>query len=587
VVIFKSKQVRVKMREKDNSRLKLFDKRIRTVQILFIFFIGALIINFICLQLFDVRNYKEKAKYQRRGGVGHIMRGSIYDRNGMKLATDMVMYKVYAIRNDFNPNIRTEEDLARILSPILKIPQSELLTKLKRNEPVILLKKNVDRKTKDAITKLTLREISVEKMSVRTYPQGALASHILGYYNPEADISAGIEYTARDILTDAQRPLVEKTPRGDILYGVSTDPIAATTFPKGKDVTLTIDTAIQHICETELNKVISKFKALRGSVIVLDPKTGEILAYAVYPYYDPNSYKNASMLQLKNWTLTDIYPPGSTFKIITIAAAMELGKINEHSKILDTGKIKVGWWPISNYDYRKNPSPGWIDLVYLFQHSSNVASVKVAQSMTKQEFFTMLKKFGFGTKMGIDLPGESTGLLKPVSKWDSSDHASMGYGYATSVTAIQMAAAVAAIANNGVWITPHVIKYSPAEEAKKIKKIRVMSEENAKIVTKLLAKSVNNGNTPLKLDNYNVSAKTGTSRRPNENGAGYSNKLYTSVVGYFPSKDPQVLIYIVVDSAQGGEIWGNTVAAPVFREIATQITHILNLVPDKVQGAKK
>lgn len=571
------------MREKDRVRLKDFDKKTRNVQLVFYCVIVALLLQLISLQVFDLRHYKARAQRQRTGGAHHIMRGSIYDRNGIKLATDTILYKVYFNKNYYDEDVRSKEDLARILSPVLKEPKSVLMSKLNRNEPIVLLKKDVDRFMKDDIVKCGLREISTEKVSVRSYPQGGLAAHVLGYYNPDSNNAQGIEYTARDILMDAKAPKIEKTPRGDILYGIATDPIMATTLPKGKDVTLTIDTAIQHICEDELNKAITKFKALRGAVIVIAPKTGEILAYAVYPTYNPNKYNDASMLQLKNWTLTDVYPPGSTFKILTIASAMETGHINEFSKVYDSGKMKLGWWPIKNYDYDRNPCPGLIDLVYLFQHSSNVASAKVAQMMTKQEFHGMLKKFGIGSKTGIDLTGESTGLLKAVSNWDMSDHASMGYGYAASVTAIQMAAAVAAIANNGTWITPHVIKYSSEDEPNHVQKIEIMQPQNAQAITRLLAKSIENGHTLMKMDNYSLAAKTGTSRKPKENATGYTNKLYTSVVGYLPASDPKVLIYVVVDSAQGGEIFGNTVAAPVFKEIATQITRILNIAPDKAK----
>ena len=311
----------------------------------------------------------------------------------------------------------------------------------------------------------------------------------------------------------------------------------------------------------------------------MNPKNGEILAYAVYPFYDPNNYKNSSMLQIKNWTLTDIFPPGSTFKTITVASAMELGKINIHSRINDTGQIKIGRWTISNYDYKKIGAPGMIDLIYFFQHSSNVGAVRIAQTMTSSEFHDILQKFGFGRKTGIDLPGESIGLLKPASKWDVSDHASMGYGYGSSVTAIQLISSVSAIANNGVRVTPHVLKYSPEELQEKVKSTQVMT--NAKAVTKLLTESIERGKSPIKMNDYYIAAKTGTSRKPKENGAGYSDKLYTSIVGYLPATDPQVLIYVVVDSAQGGEIWGNTVAAPIFKAIASQVASIMNLTPDR------
>ena len=561
-----------------NNKNKIFANRLMMLQMIFVVLVGLFIIYLFAVQVFDVRHFRIKAKNQRRA-YSFVMRGNIYDRNGIKLATDMVYYDILARRDDF---VHTPEELAKMLAPILKINQFDLTQKLKQDTKIISIKKNVDRHVRDEIASLNLREIPMDKKSIRTYPQGTLAAHVLGYYNFDADVASGVEYTAKDKLESVNKGAeLEITPKGKVIYNISTDPVAATKPAKGKDVTLTIDAAIQHVCEKALMKSIQKFKAFRGAVIVMNPKNGEILAYAVYPYFDPNNFKNATSFQTKNWTLTDVFPPGSTFKTITVASAMELGKINKYSKINDTGKIKVGWWTIKNYDYNRHPNPGLIDLVYLFEHSSNVGSVVVAQKMNKYEYYDILKKFGFGEKTGIDLPGESVGLLKPPSKWDASDHASMGYGYGSSVTAIQMVSAVSAIANGGVRVTPHVIKYSPEEEEVKVKRVQVMTPEHAKAVTELLTASINRGKSPIKSDFYNIAAKTGTSIKPKENGSGYTNKLYTSIVGFMPSSNPQVLIYVIVDSAQGGEIWGNTVAAPIFKEISTQVAHILNLQPDK------
>ena len=566
------------VRSNKTNKNKIFADRIMLLQYIFVALVGLFILYLFCVQVLDTRHFRIKAKKQRKA-YSFVMRGNIYDRNGIKLATDTVYYDIFARKADF---VHTPEELAKLLAPILKISQINLTEKLKQDTPMILIKKNVDRHVKDQIAQLNLREIPMDKKSVRTYPQGTLAAHVLGYYNFDADIASGVEYTAKDKLECASGGAdLEVTPKGKIIYNLSTDPVAATTSIRGSDIILTIDAAVQHVCEKALMSAIQKFHAFRGAVIVMNPRNGEILAYAVYPYFDPNNFKNASSFQTKNWTLTDVFPPGSTFKTITVASAMELGKINRYSKINDTGKIKVGWWTIKNYDYSRNPNPGLIDLVYLFEHSSNVASVIVAQMMSKYEYHEMLKKFGFGERTGIDLPGESVGLLKAPSRWDSSDHASMGYGYGSSVTAIQMVSAVSAIANDGVRVTPHVIKYSPEEEAIRIRRVQVMTPEHARAVTQLLTESINRGKSPIKSASYNRAAKTGTSIKPKENGAGYTNKLYTSIVGYMPASDPQVLIYVIVDSAQGGEIWGNTVAAPIFKEISTQVAHILNLQPDK------
>lgn len=560
------------------QRFTLFDKRLRIWQFLTIVFCVGLIIHLFFMQVVDLKHYRQKAKRQRSANSS-IMRGTIVDANGIKLASDKVVYNVWAHPDVYD---HTPQELAETLSPILGIPVYKLKSELSKKYKIISLKKDIDRKTAQKIAKLHYREISLDKKTERIYPQGTLAAHVLGYYNTDADVAGGVEFTAKKDLEDIGKKVnFEETPDGDIIYGLTTNPELTTTPLHGKTVKLTINTAIQHVCEAELTKMIIAKHAQRGAIIVMNPKNGEILGYSVYPTYNPNNYKKATATQIKNWSLTDVYPPGSTFKVLTIASAMELGKINEFTKINDTGKEKIGDYEIKNYDYRVRPHPGYINLVYLFEHSSNIASVKVAQMMTPQEFYGMLKKFGIGSKTGIDLAGESKGLLKNPKYWDRSDHASMGYGYGASVTAMQMVSAVSSLGNGGVKVTPHVIKYSPEEEVKKIKREQVVSYQTSQRMLRLLSQAIENGKGAAKLDNYTVAAKTGTSFKPKEKGSGYSNKMYTSIVGMLPASNPQIIIYVVVDSPSGEAIWGNTVAAPIFREVAMQSARILNIPPDK------
>ncbi len=243
--------------------------------------------------------------------------------------------------------------------------------------------------------------------------------------------------------------------------------------------------------------------------------------------------------------------------------------------------MKLGNWTIQNYDYHKRPFPGQISLVYLLEHSSNVGSANIALMMTPYEYYKILSNLGIGKKTGIDLNGESAGLLPKPKTWDKSRQATMGYGYGASVTVIQMVSAVSALANNGVRVTPHVIKYSPEEEEEKIQHIQALKPETARAVTKLLAQSISKSKAPINLERYTVAGKTGTSRKPNEKRKGYSGALYASVIGYLPAYDPQILVYVVVDSATVGPVWGNTIAGPVFKEVANQCARILNIPPDK------
>lgn len=579
--------MRRRLHEPENElekRSRTFDRVISFLHIFFVGFMTLLIIYLFFIQVVDVRKYRAKARSQRVGRI-FSMRGDIFDRNGIKLATDKIYSDVYAHPADYD---HTPEELAKLLSPILKMPQNVLVQKLKKPGPVITLKKDIDRTAFKEISKLHLREISLGKKNTREYPQGTLAAHVLGYYNFDADIANGVEYTAKDKLEHILNTVnFQKTRDGKIIYDFSTDPVATTTNPKGENVTLTIDAAIQHVCEKEIEKMVTEKKADRGTVIVMNPKNGEILAYAVYPAFDPNNYKKATPQQLKNWTLTDVFPPGSTFKIITVSSAMDLGKINEHSTVLDTGKMKIGNWEIKNHDYHIHPYPGNISLEYLFEHSSNIGSINVAWMMSPLEFYGVLKKFGFGQKTGIDLPGESSGLLPAWNHWDHTFHATMGYGYGTSVTGIQMISAVQVLANNGIRVTPHIIKYAQEEFDNKIHYTQVLKPETAQAITRLLVKSIDNGTSEVKMDQYSVAEKTGTSRKPNPNGKGYSPYLFTSSIGYFPASDPQALIYVVVDSPKEGAIWGSTVAAPVFHEVALQVARIMNIKPDRTPQKKQ
>lgn len=566
-------------RKSENETIKQIEKRIKWAHALILLVFAFVIGYLFLLQIVDIRHYKAKAKNQRYS-KNFIMRGQIVDRNGVRLAVDQTSFNLYAHREYFD---HTPEELADILFPYIGVDKKTIVNTINRGSTVILLKKDVDRQTAEKIKKLGLREISLDKKNERVYPQDELAAHIIGYYNPDADTASGVELTAKKKLEDVEKNVqVQRTPRGDIIYELGVDSVSAATPKVGKTVTLTIDSAIQHVCERELINMINQKKASRGAAIVMTPKNGEILGYAVYPRYNPNNYKKTPALKLKNWSLTDVFPPGSTFKILTVAAGLESGKIKPNTKVLDTGKMQIGNWHIQNYDYNKNPNPGMIGLVYLLEHSSNVGSANIALMMSPIEFYSILSAFGIGKKTGIDLAGESSGIFSKPHKWDKSRHATMGYGYGASVTAMQMVSAIGAIANGGVRVTPHVIKYSPEEEAEKVKKVQVISPDTAKIVTQLLAKSVANSKSVMNLEKYSVAGKTGTSRKPKENKKGYSDELYASVVGFLPASDPQILIYVVVDSAStGGPVWGNTVAAPVFKEIAYQSARILNIPPDK------
>ena len=560
----------------------LNEKINKRITILQGFITGAFIL-LVCwlfgVQVLDFSGYKAKG-IAMRSADRLTLRGNILDRNGIKLATDELTYEVYAHPRMYSSK-RPPEVLAELLYPFLEMPKDELLARLKSKKiNIITLKKEVNRQSAEKIRKLGLREISIGTINRRFYPQGNIASHIVGFYSYLSDNSIGIENIAGGKLGDInlnETDKVQKKANGDIIFDFNTDVLNITKRQKGEDITLTLDTSVQYICEKELAKTIKETKAERGTVIVEDVTNGEILAYASYPDFNPNKFWEASQIDMKNWSLTDIYPPGSTFKIITVATALDLGVLNEYSKVPDSGRMIIDKYKIENHDYKDHPNPGMITLDYLFEHSSNVASANIALMLDKEDYYKKLYEFGFGQKTGIDLTAESVGLLPKPKYWYKSRQASMGYGYGASVTAMQMISAVSAIANNGVRTTPHVIKYPPEELPNHVQTRQVISPETARAVTKLLAKSIANGNTPLNLDKYTTCAKTGTSRKQVTSG----KDVYASAIGYFPATAPKVAIYVVIDSPKTGVDYGGTIASPLFRRIATEVGTLLNIPSDK------
>ena len=568
---------------------KKYDRWSIIIQGLLFLFALVIIAKLFFIQIIQGNELKNKASENRQSARDFSFRGEIVDRNGIRLAGDTTLYDIYAHPQYYNK--KTNLDLiASILSPALKQSKKELKEKLSHyTESTISIAKNVsmevvEKVIRPEISKNEIRGLDFVRKNTRVYPQGNLASHILGYINSDANLSAGVENTGQKNLekTPEIKP-IEYDGRGNIIYDLNTNPKIVTAPLKGSKLCLTIDSAIQHTAETELKKMIDKTRAEKGAVIILLPKSGEILGFAVYPTYNPNKYNKFNASIVKNWALSDVYPPGSTFKILTVASALETGAITKNETVLDTGKAKIQGWTIQNYDYAKRPYPGIINLKTLFVHSSNIGSLRISLKIPPYQHYKMLKLFGIGQKTGIDLPGESAGIFPPPNTWSESTHASMGYGYGIASTPIQIASAVAAIANKGVWVTPHVIKYMSEEEYhNKIKARRVLSEKTAADLTEILAESIEASEAKSgKIPKYRVAGKTGTSKKPNANGIGYSNGIYTSFAGFFPVKNPQVLIMAVVDSPKTGNSWGSTVAGPVFNAVAIEVGRVLHLEPDK------
>jgi cell division protein FtsI (penicillin-binding protein 3) len=586
------------------SQTRVYNTRFRIVALGLALIALAMLSKLFYIQLLDAGNLKHKAQLSRSQALTLYNRGRILDRNGAVLAQDTILYDLFAHPKYYH-DIKTEQ-IAAALAPVLKTDEIKLQARLDEGFTTIGVQKNLTKDDVDRLNKLRVEVIAHDeksnklilddegrpvtrkvpipgldfvKKNVRNYPQGNLAAHILGYVNDEAEVSSGVESSAAKILK--KRPMDLSNTyldgRGNLVDLAKLDPKHLVNLPKAQDVNLTIDARLQYVAERELAAGIAKSHATRGTVIMMDPRTGELLAFAVLPTYQPDQFYKAPPEALKNWAITDVYPPGSTFKIITVASGLESGVINRNTKIMDTGRMKIGGWMIQNYDYGKHGAPGLIDLVYLLIHSSNIASAKISLMIPTKQHYEQLKRVGIGSKTGIDIPGESAGIILPPSSWDESTHGSIGYGYGMAATPLQMASAVAAIANGGTWNSPHLMKGSTVTHR------RIFTEKTCATMRELLTRSIKEAKTStVRLDGIDVAGKTGTSRKPNANGRGYSPNVITSFAGFFPAQSPKVLMMVVIDSPKMAEAWGSTVAGPIFHNIAEETVSYLGLKPIKI-----
>lgn len=487
-----------------------------------------------------------------------LLRGDIRDRNGNLLVIDTITYDLYNNPRKDKLNHISEEEISR-LAKLLNIEIEVLKEKLNQKKDTKILS-DIDERHANLIRGLNTNIVYLSPKVKRKYPHKNLAAHIIGFVNSDNKGQHGVEYKHEDLLTKISRE-------------TNSDQL----FPKGTNIVLTIDSALQKFAEKTLSKAIINSKAEKGTVIVLSPKTGEIYAWAVYPDFDPNIFYKEK--NLKNWSITDIFQPGSTFKVLTISSALENMAINEDAKYFDEGSIKVAGRIIRNHHKTK---PQYISLLELFKQSSNVAAAQVGLSMKPKEFYRSIKKFMIGEPTMIDLPGESKGLLLHYKKWREIDLATTSFGQgAVSLTPLQLAGAISTIANHGIWVQPHVLKgtwdskYNLINQSPyNILQEEVVSQETADFVSGLLKQSVKENLKAMEylagvVPGYEVAGKTGTAQKIRTDGMGYlPGQTVASFIGYLPADDPSILTLVVIDDPKTLGRWGNTICGPVFNEVA-------------------
>jgi cell division protein FtsI/penicillin-binding protein 2 len=499
-------------------------------------------------------------------------RGTIFDRHGFQLAIGERATTVYA-----NPREVTQpEVVARAAGRELGLnPDDVYRTITDRTKGFVYVARQADEKAAKRLERMHLAGLGFYSEERRVYPQGRVGASLLGYAGVDNRGLAGVELSLDRLLAGKSgKQTVVRDP-----YGRSLDIVK--TFPErdGRDVYLTIDHNIQANAQLALWKAVQQWHARSATAIVMNPRTGAILAMAGAPGFDANEYPDVPEDLQRNRAVTDTYEPGSTFKLVTVAGVLSDGLVTPQSEFTLAPEIQVADRTIHDAEERDTVT---YTVDQILAHSSNVGAITLAQILTRQpkrDVSYWISRFGFGHKTGIDYPGESAGIVLPPSEWTGATIATVPIGHGIAVTPVQMAAAYAAIANKGVLVQPHLVDHVAHAQRRKLKRRRIVSRYIAAELTNMLRDVVIEGTgTKAEIPGYQVAGKTGTAAIPLPTGGYSSEKYVSSFVGFVPAGNPQLLVLVTVDEPQGA-IFGGMVAAPVFQEIAKFDLQYLGILP--------
>ena len=549
----------------------------------FAFWLLAIGFRLVQLQVFDYGDWMQRASRQQQRSIEvSPRRGVIYDRNGHELAMSINVDSVFAVPSE----IPDPENTAALIGRVLHMPASEIAEKVKTARNFTWIARKVDADESQRLRAMNLRGIYFEKEPKRFYPKRELAAQTLGYVGVDDEGLGGIEHAFDDelkgkpgrmqITMDARRKWfgrVEKNPE------------------PGDNVVLTIDEKIQYIVERELEQAMRDTRAESGTVVVQNPHTGEILALASRPTFNPNLFRDVHPQALKNRAVTDIFEPGSVFKIVTYSAALEEQLIKPEDMIdCQGGVITLGG--IRIHDLHKM---GVVSVADALAHSSDVAAVKVGMKLGDERFYSFIHNYGFGQQTGIELPGETRGMAKPANRWSKVSVGAISIGQEVGVTPLQLVSMVSAIANDGVYTPPRIVagvvpaKGMPQTVAfKPAQQRRVISTLTAVEMKKMLEGVVLFGTARRAiLDGYSSAGKTGTAQKIDPATGTYSKTKYVATfAGFAPVNNPAITIAVTLDSAKGLH-QGGQISAPVFARIAQQVLAYMNVPHDVAVDPKR
>ncbi len=563
------------MKEQEVNIAVSYTWRRLLVMAVFCFAISALLWRAIDLQVIS------KDFLQGQGDVRHLRvvevpayRGAITDRFGEPLAISTPVDSVWA-----NPGIllKNSSYIAEI-AVALEINVDDLRKQLadRREKKFIYLRRRIDPQIVMRVKEIQAPGVGFQREYQRFYPAGEVVGHVTGFTGIDDNGQEGLELAYDKWLRGKPgRKMVIKDRLGRSVENVENirDPNS------GNDLILSLDRRIQFLAYRELKKAVSKHKAKSGSAVVLDAKTGEILAMVNQPSFNPNNRSGFKVSSVRNRSVTDVFEPGSTIKPFTVAAALELKIINPHTKF----NTSPGYMRVGKNSVKDVRDFGEIDVETIIKKSSNVGTAKIALSMKPEELVSLLMKSGFGSTTASAFPGEASGHLFNKEHWHDIERATMSYGYGISTTSLQLAQAYTSFANDGLLYPASLLKQSDEIKAQK-----VMTKRTANQILTMMETVVGNGGTaPLAaVANYRVAGKTGTMKK--SEAGGYSDSKYTAVfAGIVPVSDPKFVMVVMIDEPANGEYYGGKVAAPVFSHVMTGALRLLNIPPDNLPVAKK
>jgi cell division protein FtsI/penicillin-binding protein 2 len=551
---------------------RVVNRRLRLLVAVFVLAFGVVLVRAGYLQAVRAGSLDTLAASQHRETISiPARRGTLYDRSGVELAIGERAVTVYA-----NPQqVEDPRQVAIAAGRALDIAPETLYPLLTdRSKGFVYLQRQADPQKAEMLRDQDVAGVGFYPEERRTYPLGDVASEVVGYAGVDNKGLAGLELSLDKTLggEDGEKTVV-RDPIGHELEVVDSKDAV-----DGHDVYLTIDNTLQRQVERILQETRRKWNAVATTAVILDPKTGGILAMAVEPGFDANRFSKVPRDRQRNRAVTDTYEPGSTFKVVTVTGALETGMVTPSTKYTLAPTIDVADRTIHDAEPRGTET---MTVSQIISHSSNVGVVTLALGLGRQTLADWIDRYGFGHVTGVEYPGETPGIVVPPERWSGSTIGNVPIGHGIAVTPLQMASAYAAIANKGVEISPHLVERVVGGSVAQPKRRRVLSAKTAAQVTRMLRGVVDEGSgIEAHVPGYKVAGKTGTAAKPDPVNGGYSESRYVaSFVGFAPVRNPRFVALVTVDEPRG-TIWGGTAAAPAFREIAEFALQYFQVPPD-------